>query len=99
MQFLEGKIVRGALIIMGATLFVITAASYWQFRTEDIGSPSVSPPLSVQKVVAGPDATTNKLKQQSSSDDISAIEADLLSSDLSALDKELDQINSQLSFP
>lgn len=47
--------------------------------------------------LAKPDIQTQRLSTQSSSDEISALEKDILNTDLSDIDKELEDIEAELS--
>lgn len=53
--------------------------------------------IPLPSVPSGPDEATTKLEQQSSSDEVSAIEQDLGATDLGDLDKELGDIDAVLS--
>ena len=56
-------------------------------------------PFDVVQPSSEEDETTIELEQQSSSDEISAIEADLETTDLSKLDQELEEIEAELAAP
>lgn len=71
-------------IAVGAVVILILA---W-FLSQ--GTPSYGPGTATE------DQQTEMLSQQSASDDLSAIEADVSATDLSDLDKELSDIESQL---
>lgn len=71
-------------IAIGAIVIGVLAWFLWQ------GTPSYSPGTATE------DQQTNMLSRQSASDDIGAIEADVNTTDLSTLDKELSDIESRL---
>ena len=98
MTFLEGKVAKSILILMGLVLFGITVFSYYSFlqqEGENI-SPIVSPATPSQHQVVVPDDVTQRLSQQSASDDVAAITGDLDGTSLSDLDKELQDIDREL---
>lgn len=95
MAFLEGKIVKGVFITIGATLFVMTALAYYLALQEfDYAYPPVIPP---HPFLQAADAGTKKLNQQSYSDDVASISKDLQDTQVDALDKEMQDINKELN--
>lgn len=80
-------------------LAVFLGVSYFQAKsssTQETGSvtPVVTPMPAVEA-----DTQTELLQEQGSSDEVSAIEADLEKTDLSGLDKEVEDIESELVTP
>lgn len=76
-------------------LAAVLVAAAWYYYTY-VPSFGLSPIVSTTPGQA--DAATSRLMQQGTSDDPAAIEADLRATDLSGLDQELSDIDTQLGF-
>lgn len=91
------------LVLMGVLIIIgLVGGVWWTFTQRLIPAGSTRVPaaqiLPSPEPGASDDATT-ALEEQESSDEISAIEADLLETDLSNLDRELTVIEAEFSSP
>lgn len=89
------------LLLLFAGLLICVGVGYFYYQKfnqvtkEKLVTPTSFPTPSVEVE----DPLLNQLETQNSSDDIEAIEKDLLDTDLSGLDQELDQIEKELITP
>jgi hypothetical protein len=84
-------------ILLGLLLFGI----YFWISTEKASVPAINPTRPTYETNREPESTTaaaevGSLQVMSTSDELTTIEADLLSTDLTTLDKELTQIDQEL---
>lgn len=79
-----------ALFILGFLIFLVVV--FLRLR-------SLLTPVATPQPTSWEDETTTRLQPQSSSDEISVIEADLEATDFSELDQELEEIETELATP
>ncbi len=88
----KGPLIGSIIVIL---ILIAGLAYLWQNFPEQ--SPGMPSGMSGEDIENLPDEATQSLESQSSSDEISAIEADLNSTDLHNIDAELDTINAELN--
>lgn len=82
-----------------ALVVLIVVGALWVMN-KGLLAPKPSPsPVPTASPVAEIDESTTALEEQGTSDEISVIESDLNATDLSQIDKELSEIESELSSP
>lgn len=88
--------------IIAAVIVVLVAAGAAYYYMAGEGTEEPLSQQEVQSIAAEiesqPDAAAEKLQQQGDSDAVTDIEADLGATELDALDKELQNIDSELNF-
>lgn len=86
------------ILVLG---LVVMGVSYWRIsQTRSLPSPTPTPTsLPTPTPSEETDAQTSTLEEQGTSDEIEDIEADLEATDLSEIDKELEDIESELTSP
>lgn len=89
-------LIIGILLVVSIIYFWFSNQKLYQQEQKNtkFNSTSLSP-----KPTKGENETVNKLKKQSNSDEVAAIENDLSATDLNNLDQEIGQINQELSKP
>jgi hypothetical protein len=83
---------RWAWIVTGVVI-VVVVAGFYMWPKENANVPEETPVVQQEEV----DVATASLQQVSSSDEVSAIEQDLNNTDLSGLDKEIPDIETQVN--
>lgn len=81
-----------------AIVAVIIVGALWMIN-KDLFAPKLTPTPSPSPTAAEIDSQTSALGEQETSDEIEAIETDLEATDLSNIDKELTDIENELSAP
>jgi len=87
----KGPLIGSIIVIL---VLIAGLAYLWQNFP---GQSEVPADMSAEDIRNLPDEAAESLESQSSSDEISAIEADLNSTDLGDIDAELDTINTELN--
>ena len=87
----KGPLIGSIIVIL---ILIAGLAYLWQNFP---GRSEVPADMSAEDIEALPDEAAKSLEYQSSSDEISAIEADLNNTDLDNLDAELDTISAELN--
>lgn len=80
-------------------LAILGVGIFWVYK-QKLAVPKVIPtpaPTTIPTPVVEVDTTTAALEQQGTSDEISAIEADLEATDFTEIDKELEDIEAELT--
>lgn len=86
----KGPLIGSIIVIL---ILIAGLAYIWQNFPEQ----SAPANMNAEDIENLPDEAAQSLENQSSSDEISAIETDLTSTDLSGLDAELDMIDAELN--
>jgi len=81
-----GPVIGSIIVVL---LIILGGLYFWGERLNQSGSSSV----------AAPDPALQSLKTQGTSDEVSALETDAAATDLNGLDKELGDIQKELSAP
>lgn len=88
------------IFVFLAALLISGVGVFWIFNQRLMVPSKVTPaPISFPSLQVEVDTMTSALEQQDTSDEITAIEADLEATDLSEIDKELADIEEELSSP
>lgn len=89
----EEKKAMGPLVGIIIIVVVIVLGGYYFWTTQ-----LNQEPMTAEEIAAEEDTATNALNEQSDSDEVADIEADLDATDLEGLDAELEQIDQELAI-
>ncbi|HEY5600704.1 MAG TPA: hypothetical protein VIK81_01305 [Patescibacteria group bacterium] len=82
---------NATIIIIIAILLVVVGLVAWGYLAKGTSN------IDLGDLTSKSDSKIEELKKQSTSDEISAIESDLNSTNIERLDEDLDQVNSDLN--